>query len=105
LTDNFVVYKFKTTAPKKYSVKPKEGIISPLEIDVIEVTLNSTNDMNNDKLRVEVIRVSSGLMDKDQNHNVSELVKTKNNQVFKNIRIETQTFDEKGCGLFAHGSA
>jgi len=91
ITDNFAIFKFKTTAPKRYLVKPKDGIISPLETEIIEILLIESLDEvpkeSKDKLLVETIRVSSGLLDKS-NTNIPELfskLESSKKQVVNNL--------------------
>jgi hypothetical protein len=80
---------------KRYMVKPKDGIISPLEIDTIDVIFNSITDPidfenEKDKLRIEVIKVNSLLIDKEK-HNITNLVNFKFlYKVFKNCRNKSQ---------------
>eukprot|EP01080_Neovahlkampfia_damariscottae_P003854 gene3854-7014_t len=77
LTEDSTAFKVKATAPKRYSVKPKEGIIGPLESDIIEITLQKDTveiPMDIDKFRIEGVRITK--KDDVSNKSVSEVFTT-----------------------------
>jgi hypothetical protein len=60
LSSSYVAFKLKSTAPKKYNVKPKDGILGPQATQLIEITLNKDVILptEEDKFRVESIRLT-----------------------------------------------
>eukprot|EP01080_Neovahlkampfia_damariscottae_P005414 gene5414-9227_t len=58
-TDSYAAFKLKTTAPKRYTVKPKDGVVEPQSTIKIEVTLHQdVKDIpEDDKFRIESVRI------------------------------------------------
>jgi hypothetical protein len=68
-TDSYSAFKLKTTSPKRYTVKPKDGIVAPHEIQKIEVTLHQDvkEIPEDDKFRLESVRILNSSMISEKN--------------------------------------
>jgi hypothetical protein len=63
ISKDFLAYKVKTTAPKRYTVRPNVGVINPSETSQINVTMNLAKDPKRDsdidKFQIQVIKLPS----------------------------------------------
>lgn len=51
MTENQVFFKIKTTAPRSYCVRPNNGLISPMDVGIVQVMLQPFDYNPNDKER------------------------------------------------------
>lgn len=75
LTDFYAAFRLKTTAPKRYIVKPKDGIVAPHQTEKIEIILNkdTTSTPMDDKFRIESVKILNISQFQDTN-SISEAV-------------------------------
>uniref|UniRef100_A0A2N9GGH4 MSP domain-containing protein n=1 Tax=Fagus sylvatica TaxID=28930 RepID=A0A2N9GGH4_FAGSY len=69
-TDNYVVFKVKTTNPKKYCVRPNTGIVSPRSSCDVIVTMQAqkeapTDMQCKDKFLLQSVKTNDGVSAKD----------------------------------------
>eukprot|EP01123_Difflugia_compressa_P014776 TRINITY_DN799_c5_g1_i1.p1 TRINITY_DN799_c5_g1~~TRINITY_DN799_c5_g1_i1.p1 ORF type:complete len:327 (-),score=64.03 TRINITY_DN799_c5_g1_i1:50-1030(-) len=57
--DNYVLYRIKTTAPKRYMVRPNNGLIAPRSQETIKVSMNLVKDPTNDFSKYDKFQVQS----------------------------------------------
>lgn len=75
--EGVVAFKIKSKHAKKYSVKPKEGILGPLENEKIEFSISKDFEeipLSDDKFKVECVRILNPKEIKDEKNAVAEAV-------------------------------
>jgi len=82
--DGVVAFKIKSKYAKKYGVKPKEGLIGPLETKNIEFSISKDEEipLKEDKFKIETIRVSDV---KDEKNAVNEAFKNNEKNIVSHI--------------------